>query len=412
MGSPLYMSPEQMRVVEGRRRAHRHLGARRHPLRAVCGPARPSRADTMPSCAHQGRYRSRRRRSATLPAGRAARARGGRPPLPREGPQRAAIANVAELAVALSPFAPPRRRRLGRAHLGHRQGGGARAERQRLLRCRRGPARGPCRLRERWLRSASRRRGVGEAHPRHETEAGRGRAIGSRNRGGRDAAPDPFETTLESCERRPAVGPATQVSPTMRRPLCSLCLAFAFAVVSPRASGQTQAAAPTTSERPLDHTLQGAAKDAYGAAKILFNRQRFCRGGHQVQPGVRFLERPAAPLQSGHLRKEPPPLRAHAEPPSAIRARPGAAPIAPDDKAAVDAALVAIRNLVVLVRLAVTPAGASVWVDGQPAGTTMLLAEPLRLDSSAHTRSASRREDSRRPSRPWTSQAAARPPSA
>ena len=34
MGSPLYMSPEQMRVGEGRRRAHRRLGARPISLRA------------------------------------------------------------------------------------------------------------------------------------------------------------------------------------------------------------------------------------------------------------------------------------------------------------------------------------------------------------------------------------------
>ena len=34
MGSPLYMSPEQIRSAQERRRAHRHLGARRHPLRA------------------------------------------------------------------------------------------------------------------------------------------------------------------------------------------------------------------------------------------------------------------------------------------------------------------------------------------------------------------------------------------
>ena len=43
MGSPLYMSPEQMRVDAGRRRAHRHLGARRHPLRAALEAASVSR---------------------------------------------------------------------------------------------------------------------------------------------------------------------------------------------------------------------------------------------------------------------------------------------------------------------------------------------------------------------------------
>ena len=37
MGSPLYMSPEQVQLVEGRRRAHRHLVARRRPLRAARG---------------------------------------------------------------------------------------------------------------------------------------------------------------------------------------------------------------------------------------------------------------------------------------------------------------------------------------------------------------------------------------
>jgi hypothetical protein len=55
----------------------------------------------------------------------------------------------------------------------------------------------------------------------------------------------------------------------------------------------------------------------------------------------------------------------------------------PEDKADVDSALAAIRNLVGTVRIAVTEAGADVALDGTPAGMTPL-AEPLVVDLGAH----------------------------
>jgi hypothetical protein len=174
----------------------------------------------------------------------------------------------------------------------------------------------------------------------------------------------------------------------MRRPLCSMCLAFAFAVVSPRASGQTQAAAPTTSERPLDHTLQGAAKDAYGAAKVLFNNSDFAGAATKYSQAYDLSRDPRLLFNLAICEKN---LRHYARTQSLLQQYEHdlGARIAPDDKAAVDAALIAIRNLVGSVRLTVTPAGASVSVDGQPAGTTPL-AEPLRLDLGQHTLSVTK----------------------
>ena len=57
--------------------------------------------------------------------------------------------------------------------------------------------------------------------------------------------------------------------------------------------------------------------------------------------------------------------------------------ISPDDRATVEGVLAATKNLVGAVRLATSEGGASVAVDGEPAGTTPL-AQPLVIDLGKH----------------------------
>ena len=103
MGSPLYMSPEQLRSRARRRRAHRHLVARRHAARAARPARSPSSADTVPELyvAHPpGRARSRSARPA-----RRARPRSRRS-------SRAASRRIRRAASRTSPSSRPRSRDL------------------------------------------------------------------------------------------------------------------------------------------------------------------------------------------------------------------------------------------------------------------------------------------------------------
>ncbi len=166
----------------------------------------------------------------------------------------------------------------------------------------------------------------------------------------------------------------------MRRPICSACLALAFALGAPVASAQS---APAAAERPLDETLQGAAKDAYGSAKILFNNSDFAGAATKYSQAYELSKDPRLLFNLAICEKN---LRHYARTQALLQQyeHDMGTRIAADDKATVDAALAAIRNLVGTVRLAATEAGASVLVDGQPVGTTPLAA-PLLLDLGKHT---------------------------
>ncbi len=168
----------------------------------------------------------------------------------------------------------------------------------------------------------------------------------------------------------------------MKRPLDGLCLALALALASPLASAQTAPAAPSAHDRPLDSVLQGAAKDAYVSAKILFNNGDFAGAATKYAQAYDLSRDPRLIFNLAICEKN---ARHYARTEDLLEQYEHAlgARITADDRATVDAALAALRNLVGTVRLAVTEAGALVSVDGKSVGTTPLDA-PLRLDLGEH----------------------------
>jgi hypothetical protein len=132
----------------------------------------------------------------------------------------------------------------------------------------------------------------------------------------------------------------------------------------------------------LGESLSGPAKDAYVSAQILLNNSDF--GGalkkysqaYDLSKDPRLLFNMAVCARS---------LRAYARMQSFLTryVRESGTAMTPEDKADVDNALAAIRNLVGTVRVAVTEAGADIALDGTAAGTTPL-AEPLVVELGPH----------------------------
>jgi hypothetical protein len=156
--------------------------------------------------------------------------------------------------------------------------------------------------------------------------------------------------------------------------------ALAFAAMAPHASAQS--ATPSVA-RPLEETLQGPAKDAYGSAKILFNNQDFEGAASKYSQAYALSKDPRLLFNLAICEKN---QHHYARTEGLLEQyeREMGSRIAADDKATVDAALVAIRGLVGAVTLTVTEAGATVSIDGQELGTTPLDG-PLKLDLGKHT---------------------------
>jgi len=161
-----------------------------------------------------------------------------------------------------------------------------------------------------------------------------------------------------------------------------LCLVLPIALASPLASAQTAPAGPSAHDRPLDSVLQGPAKDAYVSATILFNNGDFAGAATKYAQAYDLTRDPRLIFNLAICEKNE---RHYARTQDLLEQyeRALGARITADDRAAVDAALAALRHLVGTVRLAVTEAGASVSVDGKSVGTTPLDA-PLRLDLGEH----------------------------
>ncbi len=159
----------------------------------------------------------------------------------------------------------------------------------------------------------------------------------------------------------------------------STCLALTLAVAAPLASAQTRAPV----ERSLEDTLEGPAKDAFVSAKILFNNSDFVGAATKYTQAYDLSKDPRLLFNLAICEKN---LRHYARTLALLQQyeHDFDTRIAPDERATVDAALAAIRNLVGTVRVAATEAGATIVVDGQPAGTTPLDA-PLLLDLGDHT---------------------------
>jgi hypothetical protein len=169
------------------------------------------------------------------------------------------------------------------------------------------------------------------------------------------------------------------------RPYLVLALALALAapLASARpASAQTARHTQPASERPLDDTLQGAAKDAYTSAKILFNNNDFEGAGTKYGQAYDLSKDPRLLFNLAICEKN---LRHYARTQSLLQQyeHEMGARITADDRSTVDAALAAIKNLVGTVTVAVSEPGAAVLVDGQAVGTAPLAA-PLLLDLGTH----------------------------
>jgi hypothetical protein len=136
-------------------------------------------------------------------------------------------------------------------------------------------------------------------------------------------------------------------------------------------------------EPSLDEVLQGAAKDAYTSAKILFNNGDFEGAAAKYGQAYHLSRDPRLLFNLAICEKN---LHHYAHTQSLLlQYEHDVGPrITADDKATVDAALAVIKNLVGTVALTVTEAGATVSVDEQPAGATPL-ATPLVLDLGKHT---------------------------
>jgi hypothetical protein len=142
-------------------------------------------------------------------------------------------------------------------------------------------------------------------------------------------------------------------------------------------------AAPPASQAPLSQSLTGAARDAYASAEILSRNQDFAGALSKYRQAYELSKDPRLLFNMALCERS---LHAYARMQSLLLQykREAGPAIGKDDKADVDAALVAIQRLVGSVKLAVNEAGASVSVDGEAVGTTPL-ALPLVLDLGAHT---------------------------
>ncbi|MGH7435060.1 MAG: PEGA domain-containing protein, partial [Polyangiaceae bacterium] len=160
----------------------------------------------------------------------------------------------------------------------------------------------------------------------------------------------------------------------------------ALLLVAPGASaqkttktGHKKAAEPP----PLAASLQGEAKEAYGSAELLFNHGDYAgavtkyQQAYELSHDARLLFDEAIAEKNMHAYAR---MQRHLQEYAAA-----AGPtMTADDRAAVDGALAAIRNLVGTIEVKVDEAGAAVVVDGDPVGETPL-PEPPTVDLGKHT---------------------------
>jgi hypothetical protein len=163
-----------------------------------------------------------------------------------------------------------------------------------------------------------------------------------------------------------------------RTRLASLACALAVGCVVTGAH-----AAPVHAEKSLGETLRGGAKEAYVSAELLFNNGDF-RGAIAKYQQAYDLSKDARLLFDMALAEKN--LRAYARMQRLLERyeHEAAATISADDRASVDAALAAIKNLVGVVTITTNVPGASIAIDDDPVGTTPL-AEPVAVDLGRHT---------------------------
>jgi hypothetical protein len=158
-----------------------------------------------------------------------------------------------------------------------------------------------------------------------------------------------------------------------------VALVFALTCAAPLASAQ---ASPVAGEKSLADSLQGPARDAYASARILQNNSDFAGALTKYGQAYGLSKDPRLLFDMAICERS---LRAYARMQSLLQqfVRESGSRISADDKATVDGALAAIRNLVGTVKLTVDEPGANVAVDGELVGTTPL-EQPLVLDLGKH----------------------------
>jgi hypothetical protein len=140
---------------------------------------------------------------------------------------------------------------------------------------------------------------------------------------------------------------------------------------------------PATPARPtLQESLSGAARDAYEAATVLFNNRDAARALAKYREAYELSKDSRLLFNMAVCERD---LRAYAKMQELLVTyeRDAGEGLLPEQKAQIEAALAAIRNLVGTVTLAVRESGATVLLDGEPVGTTPL-ANGLLVDLGQH----------------------------
>jgi hypothetical protein len=139
---------------------------------------------------------------------------------------------------------------------------------------------------------------------------------------------------------------------------------------------------PSHPQKPLAATLQGTARDAYGSARLLFKQGDFAGAANKYEQAYGLSKDPRLLFDMAICEKN---LRAYARMQGLLEQykREGIADMSADDRATVDGALAAVKNLVGTLTLTVDARGASVTVDGQSVGTTPLAGHVV-LDLGKH----------------------------
>ena len=162
-----------------------------------------------------------------------------------------------------------------------------------------------------------------------------------------------------------------------------LVFAAFVALVGSGLAGRTATADSSPPPRtPLAESLSGGAKAAYDAAVILRNNSDCAGAIAKYQQAYDLAQDPRLLFDMAVCERD---LRAYARMQGLLLRyeREDAAAIPPEQKAAVEAALAAIHNLVGAVHVTVSEDDADVSVDGEGAGKTPLAA-PVVLDLGQH----------------------------
>jgi hypothetical protein len=154
----------------------------------------------------------------------------------------------------------------------------------------------------------------------------------------------------------------------------------AVALLSSVSWGQERKSRP---EVPLAQSLHGPAMTAYSAATALFQQGDFAGAESQYQHAYDLAKEPLLLFNMAACAKN---RHAYARMQSLLlRFRQEAgANISPSDKAAVDLALDAVKDMVAAIVITTNVAGAAITVDGEAVGTTPLT-QPFVVDFGRHT---------------------------